>query len=195
VIRVVLASANQGKAKEFMAAWDGIVDLRSVSDYVSEWQVDETGCTFHENALCKAEAAAEATGLPALADDSGLSVYYLGGQPGVYSARFAGPNASDLDNNQLLLRQMSRAGIRTGAHFTAVLCLKIPGRPPRFSTGRVFGHILTNPRGDNGFGYDPLFQVHGDTRTLAEMSVLEKNVISHRGRALKAMLEILREVR
>jgi len=195
MMRIVLASGNQGKANEFSIALGGLVDLRLVSEFVSNWGVEENGQTFHENALCKAEAAAHATGLPALADDSGLCVYYLGGSPGVQSARFAGPNSSDQDNNELLLTQMRRAGSRTGAHFVCVLCLKIPGQEPCFSTGRVFGNILNKPRGEGGFGYDPLFEAYNIGKTLAEMSLTEKNLISHRGRALKKMANTLQEVK
>ena len=193
-MRVVLASANEGKAREFQQGLDGLVKLELISELVTAWGVEETGCTFYANALIKAEAAAKATGLPALADDSGLSVYYLGGEPGVHSSRFAGSSASDEENNQLLLKRMATARTRTEAHFSCVLCLKIPGQEPRFATGRLFGHILKNPRGEGGFGYDPLFQAYSSSRTLAEMSLKEKNEVSHRGLALRKMVTILGEV-
>ncbi len=194
MIRLVLATGNPGKAKEFRAALGAMLELSLITDYVPGFSVVEDGATFHENARIKSEAACAATGLPAIADDSGLSVYYLGGDPGVYSARFAGAGASDADNNLLLLERMQHARGKTAAHFTSVICLKVPGQAPRFATGKMFGNILTERRGDQGFGYDPLFQVHGDNRTLAEMAVAEKNVISHRGIALREMEGIIRQV-
>lgn len=194
MIRLVLASGNAGKAREFRAALGETVDLCLVTDLVPDFAVVEDGLTFHDNALLKAEAAAEATGLPALADDSGLCVYYLGGEPGVHSARYAGEGAGDAANNQLLLQRMQGSRGKTGAHFTSALCLKLPGQPPHFATGKVFGNILSEPRGENGFGYDPLFQVFGSDRTLAEMEVDEKNLISHRGIALREMAHIIRQV-
>ena len=194
MIPLVLASGNSGKAREFRAALGDFVQLSLIVDHVPNFAVVEDGATFHENARIKAEAACEMTGLPALADDSGLCVYYLGGEPGVHSARFAGEGAGDESNNLLLRQRMQSARGKTGAHFTSALCLKLPGQPPRFATGKVFGTILAEPRGDNGFGYDPLFQVFGEDRTLAEMSVAEKNMISHRGLALGEMATIIREV-
>jgi XTP/dITP diphosphohydrolase len=194
MISLVLASGNPGKAREFRAALGDSVQLSLITDYVPDFSVVEDGDTFHENARIKAEAACNFTGLPALADDSGLCVYYLGGEPGVRSARYAGETAGDDDNNLLLQQRMQNARSKRGAHFVSAVCLKVPGQPPRFATGMVFGTILAGPKGHNGFGYDPLFQVFGQERTLAEMSVTEKNLISHRGLALRQMASIIGEV-
>jgi len=160
---------------------------------------EETGSTFAENALLKARYAAQISGMPSLADDSGLSVDSLGGEPGVYSARFAGPDAGDGENNRELLRRMS--GLipeKRKAGFVCVLALVLPdlqgNESERTWRGESRGVILDHPRGENGFGYDPLFLSDDLGVTFAEAKDMDKNRVSHRGRAIQAMLDDLKKV-
>lgn len=188
--RIVLASTNKGKLREFEDAFKIFgIEVVSISQYVSSWSVEENGTTFFANAQIKAEAAMKLTGLPALADDSGLSVYYMGGAPGVYSQRFAGENATDQLNNELLLDRLSFAKNYRQAHFTAVLAYAAPGAATQFALGRLYGAITTEPRGEGGFGYDPIFEIRGSTKTLAEITIDDKNRISHRALALRTLVE------
>lgn len=189
-----MASGNKGKLREFEAAFAARgIEVIPIGDLVSHWEVEETGSTFFDNALLKAEAAKKATGLPALADDSGLSVYYLGGAPGVLSQRYAGIGAGDAANNALLLQNMAQAKERRQAHFTAVLIVAFPDRAPLSAVGRLFGSITESPRGEGGFGYDPLFEVRGTGLTLAEMTLADKNKISHRAQALHKILTCIED--
>lgn len=191
---LVVATRNRGKLKEIGALLDGLVaSLRCAADFPDFPETVEDGTTFEANALKKAREAMEHTSLPALADDSGLVVDALGGRPGVISARFAGEGATDNDNNCKLLTELSGipAGDRQGA-FVCVMAYVDPDGTERTFNGRVGGLILTEARGDGGFGYDPLFLVDGYCSTMAELSLEEKNWISHRGQALrqfKAFLE------
>jgi len=191
---LVVATRNRGKLQEIQAVLDGIVGtVRCAADFAGFPETIEDGLTFQENALKKAREAMMFTGLPALADDSGLVVDALNGRPGVYSARFAGKGATDADNNLRLLRELN--GIpaeQRQAAFVCVLAFVTPAGDEQVFSGRVGGGILTAERGDGGFGYDPLFLVDGFDRTMAELSLLEKNAISHRGQALhhfRAFLE------
>lgn len=185
---IVLASGNKGKLAEFGAMFGAFgIQTIPIKDLLPAWQVEETGSTLHENALIKARAALEATGKVALADDSGLFVYYLGGEPGVLSQRYAGADATDEENNALLLQKLARAGQRRQAHFAAVLLLALPNGTCVTATGRLFGRITDAPRGTSGFGYDPIFAVRGKDLTLAEMPLHEKNKISHRAVALQKL--------
>lgn len=186
MIRAVLASGNAGKLREFaqMLAGSGI-ELRPQSDFDLE-PAPETATTFVENALAKARHVAERTGLPVIADDSGLEVDALNGAPGVYSARYADDLADDAANNRKLLAEL--AGLppaQRRARFRAVLVyLRHVGDPaPVIAEGVWAGRIADAPRGDGGFGYDPLFELD-DGRTSAELAADEKNRLSHRGRAL-----------
>lgn len=192
--RVVLATANPDKAREISAALaDHGLDLVPRPEDVPE--VEETGATLLANARLKAQALAAATGLAALADDTGLEVDALGGAPGVFSARYAGPEATYSDNVEHLLRAMAEArrNART-ARFRTVLVLSRPDGSELVADGVVEGVIAEAPRGTNGFGYDPVFVPAGGTgRTFAEMTLAEKQAISHRGRALRAMAARLRE--
>lgn len=154
-------------------------------------EVDETGTTFAENARLKAESAMRATGRPAVADDSGLMVDALDGAPGVYSARYAGPDAGDRDRYEKLLRELANVpDDRRTARFVSAVCCVFPDGTSIDVTGACEGRIARAPRGDGGFGYDPVFLV-GD-RSYAELTAAEKDEISHRGRALRALQDTLR---
>ena len=191
----MLASGNFGKLKELRKKLGHIADFVPQSDFDIETP-EETGTTFAENALLKARYVANITGLPALADDSGLSVDYLNGSPGIYSARFAGPEATDEDNNQKLLNALFDAPMESRtASFHCVLALFYPDKSdqPILCKGVWAGRILSAPQGENGFGYDPLFQPEGLDCTSAELSAEYKNQISHRGKAMEILLAHLSE--
>ena len=192
---LVLATANPGKIREFhhLLAAAGL-PLRVVGlDAVGLEAPPETGTTFAENAILKARNAAERSGLPALADDSGLAVDGLGGAPGVYSARYAGEEANDEANRQRLiaalgpLSEADRAG-----HFVCAIALAQPDGAVEVVEATCDGVLLTEPRGTNGFGYDPLFFMPERGRTMAELSMDEKSAISHRARALERAMPLLR---
>lgn len=189
--RVVLASANPGKLRELQAFMPPDVEVVS-ADEVGVTLPPETGSTFTENALLKARAAAQQTGLVSIADDSGLEVDALAGEPGVRSARYAGPEASDDDNIALLLRRL--AGVppeRRTARFRSVVAVVTPDGTEFVGEGTLEGRISSEPRGSGGFGYDPVFQPLCETRTLAEMTLEEKNRVSHRAQALRQAVEAL----
>ncbi|NLT30908.1 MAG: RdgB/HAM1 family non-canonical purine NTP pyrophosphatase [Propionibacterium sp.] len=194
--RVVLATHNTKKLAELrrLAEEAGleIVGLAEVADYP---EPDETELTFEGNALLKATAAAEATGLPALADDSGLEVDVLNRMPGVRSARWAGPEGDDRANLELVLRQLHdvEPRRRTG-RFVCAMAFAHPDGRTEVLRGEVEGVIIAEPRGTNGFGYDPIFVPEGHERTTAELSADEKDRISHRGRAVRAMVARLPEL-
>ena len=184
---LVVATRNRGKLKEIQALLAGVVDVvRCAVDYPDFPDTIEDGETFQANALKKAREAMLYTGLPALADDSGLVVDVLEGRPGVYSARFAGEGAGDAANNLRLLEEMAAVppGQRQAA-FVCQLAFVTPQGEEQLFDGRIGGTILTAPRGEGGFGYDPLFLVNGSERTMAELGLSEKNAISHRGQALQ----------
>lgn len=188
--QVVLATNNAKKLAELrrVLAADGI-DVLGLADVPGYPEPEETETTFEGNALLKARACVAATGLPALADDSGLAVDALGGMPGVRSARWAGPGSSDADNLALVLRQLSDLpGERRGAKFVCVLALAMPDGRTDLAHGEVSGVVTREAMGENGFGYDPIFRPAGQDRTTAEMTAEEKDAISHRGRAIRAMV-------
>ncbi len=196
LVTIVLASSNEGKLTELRALLAGLpVQLVSLQDVLGELPVlPEDGDTFEANAVQKARAACELSGLPALADDSGLEVTGLGGRPGVRSARFSHERATDAENNAALLRELDEVdGSGRGARFRCVLALVTPGREQaRFAEGSVNGVIARDSRGSGGFGYDPLFVVDGfEGRAMAELSDEEKNRISHRARATSAMKPLI----
>ena len=194
---LVVATRNRGKLKEIQALLAGVVDVVSCAvDYPDFPDTIEDGETFQANALKKAREAMLYTGLPALADDSGLVVDVLEGRPGVYSARFAGEGAGDAANNLRLLEEMAAVppGQRQAA-FVCQLAFVTPQGEEQFFDGRIGGTILTAPRGEGGFGYDPLFLVNGFERTMAELGLSEKNAISHRGQALQQFRTFLERVR
>lgn len=185
--KIVLATANPGKLRELQAVLAGL-DFEIVPQSAfGVPEAEETGLTFIENALLKARNAAFYTGLPALADDSGLAVDALGGVPGIYSARYAGAGAGDRANIGKLLAELDGVPAeRRTARFVCVLALlHHPADPtPLICQGSWEGTILTEPRGEGGFGYDPIFFVPGEQRTAAELEPAVKNQISHRGQAL-----------
>jgi XTP/dITP diphosphohydrolase len=185
--RVVLATRNQGKVVELRRILTG-VELVGLEEFPEMPEVEETGETFVANALLKARAVSAFTGLPAVADDSGLCVDFLGGAPGVRSARWAGEPSDDQRNLDLVLEQLADAGdgLR-GAHFACAAAAVVPRAGERVAEGRVDGTLLRASRGTNGFGYDPIFVPLGETRTTAEMSSPEKDAISHRGKAFRAL--------
>lgn len=191
--RIVLASNNPGKLREFgqMLAQIDIEVLPQAHFHLSE--ADEPHITFVENALAKARHAARLTGLPALADDSGICVKALGGAPGVYSARYAGEPKSDERNNQKLIQELKGKRDRR-AHYVAVLVFVHHAEDPQpiICEGEWHGEIIDTPRGRNGFGYDPYFLVPELGLTAAELSAEEKNRRSHRGKALQQLIERLK---
>jgi len=193
--KIVLASSNVGKLRELKRILDDLsIAVVPQSEYgVSD--ADETGTTFAENALIKARHAAAATGLPAIADDSGLVVAALDGRPGVYSARFAGAGATDEQNIAKLLAELHQVDeAHRGAAFHCTACFVTPDDAEQLlATGEWRGSILREQRGAGGFGYDPLFLDPESGKTGAELSADEKNARSHRGKALRQLGELLRE--
>ena len=194
-MKICLASRNRGKIKELHKLLseyitDVEIELLSLDDVGYEGDIVEDGETFEENALIKARTASEFSGLPAIADDSGLIVNALDGAPGVYSARYAGEPCDDQKNNEKLLKNLEGIGDRSAAFVCTIACVIPEGQPlagePIIGTGYCPGEILFNPRGNGGFGYDPLFWFDPFGKTFAEMSAEEKNAISHRGAGVKA---------
>jgi XTP/dITP diphosphohydrolase len=188
--RLIIATGNPGKLREFQALLEGLPFAPATQASVGVAAPEETGTTFFANALLKARHAAAATGEAAIADDSGLEVEALGGAPGVYSARYAGPGADDAANNAKLLAAL--AGIppdRRGARYQCVLVyLEGPGDPaPLSAFGTWEGCIVDEPRGAGGFGYDPYFWLPDLKMTAAELDPAEKNRLSHRGRAMREL--------
>ncbi|MEU2627792.1 RdgB/HAM1 family non-canonical purine NTP pyrophosphatase [Kitasatospora sp. NPDC007106] len=196
--RLVLATRNRHKVAELRdilgdAGLD--VELVGADAYPEIPDVPETGVTFAENALLKAHALAEATGHPAVADDSGLCVDVLGGAPGIFSARWSGKHGDDRANLDLLLAQLSDiAEPHRGAHFACAAALALPDGTERVVEGRLLGTLRTVPAGDGGFGYDPILQPLGESRTCAELTPAEKNAVSHRGQAFRALAPVVREL-
>lgn len=196
--RVVLATRNGHKVVELRAILAEVLAgtggdpalldaVVGVGDFTDVEDVVETGVTFAQNALLKARAVALATGLPALADDSGLAVDVLGGAPGVFSARWAGRHGDDPANLALLLAQLADVpDEHRGARFVCAAALVTPDGDERVESGEVHGTLTHEPRGGGGFGYDPIVRLP-DGRTMAELSAPEKNAISHRGKALRAL--------
>ena len=182
---LLVATTNQGKLQEIRRLLsDAGVCVVGLSDFPQITLPPETGDSFAANAVIKVEAAARASGLPAVADDSGLEVLTLGGEPGVRSARYAGEEADDRANNQLLLARLQGKTERS-ARFVCALAFGLPQEMPEVVMGECHGEILEAPRGSHGFGYDPLFYVPEVGKTLAELTLDEKNRISHRASALQ----------
>lgn len=197
--RIVLATRNAHKVIELREILADLVEeigleVVGVAELPDVEDVVEDGVTFAENATLKAVAMARATGLPAIADDSGLAVDVLGGAPGIFSARWSGAHGSDRANVDLLLSQLGDVrDEHRAAGFVCAAALAMPDGRVFVREGQVRGTLTRAPRGTNGFGYDPILLVDGDTRTLAEYDSEQKNAISHRGKALRALAVDLRE--
>jgi len=190
---IVLATCNSGKLREFNALLNPLaLTLVSQADFAVS-PVAETGLSFVENALIKARHAAHCSGLPALADDSGLEVDALGGAPGIYSARYAGPAARDAENNSKLLTELAGVAVRSARFRCALVLVRQAEDPnPLIAQGVWEGEILHEARGHHGFGYDPLFLVPGEGCSAAELPAEVKNRLSHRARALEILQDMLR---
>lgn len=187
-LRVILATRNHGKKAEVAAVMAEAGEGLELASFSGLALPPEDGSSYEENALAKARAAARGTGLPALADDSGLEVEALGGAPGVHSSRYAGPACDPVANNAKLLAAL--AGVSEGgrrAKFVCVAALVTPEGREWWARGEVAGAVATEPRGAGGFGYDPLFIPNGFDRAFAEMAPAEKNALSHRARAFRAI--------
>ena len=191
----MLATANEKKLAELARILDAArvaVDLAGRGEFPGAPQVAETGATFAENALLKARAMAAFTGLPAVAEDSGLCVDALNGMPGVLSARWTGRHGDDAGNLRLVLAQVADVpDNRRGAHFACAAALVLPSGREHVSEGTVYGKLTREPRGAGGFGYDPIFVPDGSELTTAQMSPEAKDAISHRGRALRALAPVI----
>lgn len=194
--KLLLATRNQGKIVEFRRILDavapGAIELVGLDAFPDLHDVDETGSTFEENALLKAREMSEATGLPAIADDSGLCVDALNGDPGIFSARWAGTHGNDQANLEKVLGQLKDVPqSERGAYFICVAALYLPDGRTFCQEGRFYGTILHTPVGENGFGYDPIFQPEGLEISSAQMSSEEKDAVSHRGKALRAIAPVV----
>lgn len=192
-MKLIVATTNPGKLRELERLLRAEIELLPWSSLDID-PPEETGTTFLENAIIKARAGA-AYGLPTIADDSGLEVDALGGRPGVHSARFAGPGATDAENNTRLIEELNRLGaVNRTARFVSAVALALPDGHLVTATGTIEGRIVDTPRGANGFGYDPHFEVHDAAapeatgRTLAELPLSQKNEISHRARAYRNLI-------
>jgi XTP/dITP diphosphohydrolase len=191
-VRLVLATRNDHKLRELQGI---LADCELLPLPADVELPPETGTTFAANAIIKAEAAAEATGMPVIADDSGIAAEALGGAPGVYSARYAGERATDRENLDKLLREVTPESDPRLAYVCVIAYIEAPGAAPRLFEGRCTGTITHDPRGDRGFGYDPAFvpDDRDDGLTMAELDDADKHAISHRGRAARAFRDWLRE--
>ena len=197
--KLLLATRNKGKIEEFRRILEeiapGEIELVGLDQFPDLPDVEETGSTFEENALLKARQMSAATGLPAIADDSGLCVDALGGDPGIFSARWSGVHGDDEANLLKVLDQMKDVkGDDRSAYFICVAALALVDGRSHCEEGRFLGRLLDHPVGENGFGYDPIFSPHGYTISSAQMSAEEKDAISHRGKALRAIAPHVRKM-
>jgi XTP/dITP diphosphohydrolase len=191
---LVLATRNSGKIAEFRELFSGSgIEIRSLDDFGPIPPVAEDGETFEDNAVLKARFTARVLGLPAIADDSGLSVTAIRGEPGIYSARYAGEDATDRENNLKLLERLDGIAEREAA-FVCILAIAVPRGPALIYEGVCEGVIATSLAGDKGFGYDPLFYYPPMKKTFAQMTSAEKNRVSHRGRAMAELKGELNKV-
>ncbi|MDD5772168.1 MAG: XTP/dITP diphosphatase [bacterium] len=194
---IIVATRNKGKLKEIKELLKDIpVNLLSLNDFKNIPEVKEDGFTFQENALIKAKIVAEITGFPVLSDDSGLEIDALNGQPGIHSARFSGDNAKDSDNIRKVLDLLGKLPEKKRlARFRAVACLHFPDGKTKFTEGTCEGKMIFAPRGENGFGYDPIFMPKGYKKTFAELDETIKNCISHRAKAMEKMKKVLKKIK
>lgn len=193
-MKLIIASNNAHKIGEIKKILSGkFEEILSLREAGINHETVEDGTTFMENAIKKAREIAEISGCAALADDSGICAHALEGAPGIYSARFAGEHGNDEANNALLLEKLADKADRT-AHYTAAIALVFPDGKEVLSEGYMYGKIISIPRGNGGFGYDPLFVADGENRTVAQMSAEEKNAISHRANALAGLVKKLDEL-
>lgn len=194
--KLLIGTKNQGKVVEIQALLTGLeIKLVSLSDISIDIPVEETGKTYAENAALKAQAYSQASGLVTLADDSGLEVDALDGAPGLYSSRYAPvANPTDADRREHLLGNLDGMPRPWVARFRCVVALATPGGDIHFTEGTCPGEIIPEERGEHGFGYDPIFLVEGLTKTMAELTMDEKNKLSHRARAVKAAISILEQI-
>lgn len=183
---IVIATGNQGKINDFQHIFKdyNVVGIKSL---IPDFDVEETGTTFEENAALKSEYGAQVLNKIVISDDSGLEVDALNNAPGVYSARYSGSDATDEKNLQLVLQNMKDEDNRA-ARFVCVIAVSVPGKPTQTFRGEVEGTLLNEPKGEHGFGYDPIFYVESHGKTTAEMTGAEKAQISHRGKAIQKML-------
>ena len=197
--RIVIASLNRSKAREIaeiLAAERLEYEVVTLAEFPEVILPPETGTSFLENARLKAHAAAHATGLPSIADDSGLEVNALGGEPGVMSARYAGEGASDEARyRKVLARLLNVSDEKRTARFRCAAVFTTPDGKEVTAEGAIEGHVTREPHGTGGFGYDPIFLPEGRSVTMAQLTAAEKHAISHRGRAFRALAHLLRETR
>jgi XTP/dITP diphosphohydrolase len=195
-MKILLATRNAKKLRELrriLTATGADVELVGLDDVQAYPETPETGLTFEENALLKARAGATASGLPTMADDSGITVDALNGMPGVFSARWAGRHGDDEANLRLVLGQVAEVpDEHMGAEFVCAGALSFPDGREYVTHGRQPGKLIREPRGEGGFGYDPIFVAAGNTRTNAELTPEEKDAVSHRGQAMRALADIIR---
>ncbi|TXC90139.1 XTP/dITP diphosphatase [Metabacillus litoralis] len=192
--KIIIATKNKGKVNEFEALLAPLgYQVQSLLDYPDAIDVEETGSTFEANAILKAEAISKQYGMVTIADDSGLEVDYLNGQPGVYSARYAGTDKSDQANMEKVLKELSAITEleKRSARFICALALSTPGHVVQTVRGACEGFIAETPTGENGFGYDPIFILQNSNKTMAQLSKEEKNKVSHRSDALKKLIELI----
>tara|TARA_A100001011_G_scaffold89376_1_gene93849 strand:+ start:546 stop:1133 length:588 start_codon:yes stop_codon:yes gene_type:complete len=192
-LKIVLASKNSGKLKEFNYLFKNTnFELIPISEFTNE-EIEETGTSYEENAFIKAKFALDISGLPSLGDDSGLEVESLNGEPGIFSARYAGEKGNDILNNNKLLDELSLKKDKS-AKFVSILSFLHPElKTSLFSYGELFGKIINSPRGKGGFGYDPIFQIKNSKLTLAEISEEKRMKISHRTISTLKMINLLNE--
>ncbi len=193
-MKIIFATQNAGKANEVKNIfYDSVYEIISLADLKNNIEIEENGKTFYDNALIKAKSIFEIYKLPVIADDSGLEVEQLNGEPGVYSARYAGKNCTYDDNNKKIIKELRNFA---EPHFAKFVCTSIyyDGKYILTSVGELNGRIILQPRGRNGFGYDPIFQPDGYDKTLAELSLEEKNKISHRAKSFLGLKKHLDKI-
>ena len=192
--KIIIATKNQGKVREFEAMLAPLgYQVQSLLDFPGSIDVEETGQTFEENSILKAEAISKEYQLMTIADDSGLEIDYLNGEPGVYSARYAGPQKNDQANIDAVLKKLENVELgQRQARFVCALAISVPGQPTQTVVGTCEGYIAKERKGQGGFGYDPIFVIDNSGKTMAELTKEEKNTISHRADALRKIKDVLK---